>query len=156
MSERGGSTARRGAADLLAVNVWLALAIEEHPHHRAAVAYWTREAAMPRRFCRVSVMSLVRLLARPRLMGNQPLTLPKAWTLYRSFAALPGVALLAEPADLDAGIESFVTPGLPPRLFTDACFAALARSTGSRLVTFDKGFERFERPDLLRLAVEDI
>ncbi|MDQ6681161.1 MAG: PIN domain-containing protein [Pseudomonadota bacterium] len=141
--------------DLLDVNVWLALAIEEHPHHRIAAAYWAREAGTARFFCRVSAMSLVRLLSHPRLMGNKPLTLTKAWALYRRFSALPGVAMLVEPDGLDNGLGAMVTPKLPPRLFTDAYFAALAHAANARLVTFDRDFERFETTAMLRLGVNE-
>ena len=137
--------------DLLDVNVWLALAIEEHPHHAAAVRYWSCHTSTTRLFCRMSALSLVRLLIHPRLMSGKPLTLPKAWLVYRRFAALPGVGHVVEPEGLDTRLDALVTPKLPPRLFTDAYFAALAQSAGLRLVTFDKDFERFERLTLLRL-----
>ena len=151
MTEREPDTAVRSAAgDLLDVNVWLALAIEEHPHHRAAASYWMGRSRTARFFCRLSAMSLVRLLTHPRLMASKPLTLSKAWALYRRFAALPGVAMLAEPADLDS--EALVASKLPARLFTDAYFAALASKAHLRLITFDRDFERFDGLALLRLS----
>lgn len=155
MTERDAGAAREVAGDLLDVNVWLALAIEEHPQHQTAASYWARNAGTTRLFCRVSAMSLVRLLTHPKLMSDKPLTLAKAWALYQSFAALPGVAMLGEPDGLDADLGALVTPKLPPRLFTDAYFAALARSTRLRLVTFDKDFERFDQLAVLRLAVNE-
>lgn len=139
------------AGDLLDVNVWLALAIEEHPHHLAAATYWAGSGGVARFFCRVSAMSLVRLLMHPKLMANRPLTLPKAWALYRSFSALPGVAMLQEPEGLDADLGALVARKLPARLLTDAYFAALAGLAQVRLVTFDRDFERFDRVSLLRL-----
>ena len=137
--------------DLLDVNVWLALAIEEHPHHAAAVRYWSGHTGTSRLFCRMSALSLVRLLIHPKLMSDKPLTLARAWSFYQRFAALPGVGHVAEPEDLDTRLGALVTPRLPARHFTDAYFAALAQSAGLRLVTFDKDFERFERLTLLRL-----
>ena len=144
-----------GAAtgDLLDVNVWLALAIEEHPHHLAAVRYWADRGDAARFFCRLSALSFVRLLMHPKLMADRPLTLPKAWALYRSFAGLPGVAMLPEPDGLDADLGALVARKLPSRLLTDAYFAALAALAQVRLVTFDRDFERFERVSLLRLPV---
>lgn len=156
MSERApGTTGRRTNGDLLDVNVWLALAIEEHVHHPAAVSYWSRHEETARFFCRLSAMSFVRLLTQPRLMADRPLTLVNAWALYRSFAELPRVALLSEPSGIDAALSELVKPKLPARLFTDAYFAALARSAGLRLVTFDKDFERFEGLVCTRLAARD-
>ncbi|MDP1902558.1 MAG: hypothetical protein Q8K96_19230 [Rubrivivax sp.] len=55
--------------DLPDVNVWLALAVQEHPHHAAARQYWANEAAARLHFCRVTMLGLVRLLTQPRLMG---------------------------------------------------------------------------------------
>lgn len=151
MTERETTAAPFGG-DLLDVNVWLALAIEEHPHHPSAASYWMRDAGTARFFCRVSAMSFVRLLTHPKLMAGRPLTLSKSWSLYQRFAALPGVAMLGEPDGLDNDLGSLVLPKLPTRLFTDAYFAALSRRAGLRLVTFDKDFERFERLPLLRLS----
>lgn len=150
MTERGAGVLCSG--DLLDVNVWLALAIEEHPHHHAAEAYWHAHAGEPRFFCRLSAMSLVRLLCNSNLMSNKPLTLVKAWDLYQRFASLPGVGVLAEPAGLDEQLGELVTPKLAPRLFTDAYFAALAHTARLRLVTFDKDFARFEALNVLRLT----
>ena len=152
MSERAESGAG-STGDLLDVNVWLALAIQEHPHHKAAVSYWRGHTGLVRFFCRVSALSLVRLLSHPKLMADRPLTLAKAWALYRRFAALPGVAMLIEPEDLDADLDPRVTPKLPARLFTDAYFAARASKSQVRLVTFDRDFERFSDTHLLRLSV---
>ena len=143
------------AGDLLDVNVWLALAIEEHPHHVAAASYWDRHAGATRLFCRLSAMSLVRLLTHPKVMADKPLTLGKAWTLYRAFSALPGVAMLGEPDGLDSELDACITAKLPARLFTDAYFAALARSAQARLVTFDKDFERFDSLAMLRLSASE-
>ena len=151
MNEQGESTAST-TGDLLDVNVWLALAIQEHPHHGAAASYWARHSGLARFFCRLSALSLVRLLTHPKLMAGKPLTLVKAWGLYRRFAALPGVAMLGEPEDLDDHLASFVTPKLPARLFTDAYFAALAGKSQARLVTFDRDFQRFGGVHLLRLS----
>ncbi|MEP6740754.1 MAG: TA system VapC family ribonuclease toxin [Caldimonas sp.] len=156
MTEREPGVAAQGVTgDLLDVNVWLALAIEEHPHHRTAASYWGRHTEAARFFCRLSAMSLVRLLIHPKLMADKPLTLSKAWSLYRGFAALPGVAMLGEPEGLDIDLGALVTPKLPPRLFTDAYFAALARRARVRLVTFDRDFERFEQLAMLRLQASE-
>jgi uncharacterized protein len=145
-------TTTAAAGDLLDVNVWLALAIEEHPHHRAATNYWAESAEAVRFFCRLSAMSLVRLLMHPKLMADRPLPLPKAWGLYRSFAALPGVAMLQEPEQLDTDLGALVARKLPSRLLTDAYFAALAGMAHVRLVTFDRDFERFDRVSVLHLS----
>ena len=146
------SPAQASAGDLLDVNVWLALAIEEHPHHRAAGKYWTSHPHTPKLFCRLSAMGFVRLLTQPKLMADAALTLADAWGFYERFVALPTVGLLPEPHDVDGQLGSLIEKKLPARLFTDAYLAALTLCAQLRLVTFDKDFERFAGVTLCRLS----
>lgn len=146
--------ASRGG-DLLDINVWLALAVQEHPHHEAARRYWadarTERAAAGRSslgpdlwFCRLTMLGLVRLLCQPKAVGPGALDAAAAWSLYARYRALPFVGLLAEPESCDDALQAILHAGpLPPRLWTDAYLAALARSAGLRLVSFDRDFERF-------------
>jgi uncharacterized protein len=103
-------------------------------------------------FCRTTMLGLVRLLCQPKVVGEGALQLPAAWAVYQSFRALPMIDLLAEPADCDAQIAASLTAQgtLPARLWTGAYLAALASSSGLRLVTFDRDFARF---NLARCAV---
>ena len=147
------------SGDLPDINVWLALAVQEHPHHQAALRYWataqaerTREGAAAARagsgsrlwFCRVTMLGLVRLLCQPKAVGPGALDTVAAWTLYAQYRALPHIGLLPEPEGCDDALRALVGAGsLPPRLWTDAYLAALSLSAGLRLVTFDRDFERF-------------
>ena len=146
--------AQAGAGDLPDLSVWLALAVAEHPHYRVAQSYW-HEAAAPRVwFCRVTMLGLVRLLAQPKLMGKAALSLPRAFDVYRSFAALPEVGLCVEPSDCELLLGSLLNPDTPARLWTDTYLAAFATAGGLRLVTFDKDFERFGGIAHLQLATQ--
>jgi len=147
------------SGDLPDINVWLALAVQEHPHHQAALRYWataqaegTPEGAAAARagsgsrlwFCRVTMLGLVRLLCQPKAVGPGALDTPAAWALYTRYRALPHIGLLREPEGCDDALRRLVGAGsLPPRLWTDAYLAALSLSAGLRLVTFDRDFERF-------------
>ncbi|MCF8159337.1 MAG: hypothetical protein K9J76_01405 [Polaromonas sp.] len=71
------------------------------------------------RFCRTSMLGLVRLLCQPKLVGAGALDLPAAWHLYPSYRAMPQIGLLPDPLACEAEIS------------------------GLRLVTFDRDFERF-------------
>lgn len=149
--------------DLPDVNVWLALAVQEHPHHAAAHRYWQAaqaqhlSAASPPTpflwFCRTTMLGLVRLLCQPKAVGKGALDAATAWALYQQYRALPQTGLLVEPPDCDTQLHTLVTPpaSLPPRLWTDAYLAALARASGLRLVSFDRDFERFALPRCLIL-----
>jgi uncharacterized protein len=164
-AEVGGVAARgipRG--DLPDINVWLALAVQEHPHHAAAQRYWddvqtdmqTTPGIAPQKiyFCRSTMLGLVRLLCQPKVVGEGALTLPGAWGVYQSFRALPLIDLLAEPADCDRQIQTLLAAQgvLPARLWTHTYLAALAHSSGARLVTFDPDFEPFNLPRYKLLA----
>ena len=43
------------------VNVWFALAVADHPHHRPALAWWNEESALAG-FSRLTQLGLRRLL----------------------------------------------------------------------------------------------
>ena len=153
MTARRTAAAPGGAGDLPDLNVWLALALVEHPHHRAAQAYWYETAAKRIWFCRVTMLGLVRLLTQPKLMGKATLGLHDAFDLYLRFAALPEVGLCAELPDCESMLTALLGPNLPARLWTDAYLAAFAASGNLRLVTFDKDFARFEGVQRLHLSL---
>jgi uncharacterized protein len=147
---------QREAGDLPDLNVWLALAVTEHPHHRAAQAYWREEAAARVWFCRVTMLGLVRLLAQPKLMGEATLSLRDAYDAYLRFAALPEVSLCTEPASCEQLLASLLEPATPARLWTDAYLAAFALAGGMRLVTFDRDFARFDAVPRLQLSEDGV
>ena len=142
------------AGDLPDINVWLALCVQEHPHHAAARSYWNAGGQGGSRwFCRTTMLGLVRLLCQPKVVGTGALQLPQAFALYESLSAVPGVAMLKDPADAEAQLAALLSAGpLPPRLWTDAWLAATALASGLRLVTFDRDFERFALPKCLVLV----
>jgi len=147
---RRTAEARRG--DLPDVNVWLALAASQHPHHAAAAAYWTGHDGGRIWFCRTTMLGLVRLLTNPKVMGDQALDLRLSLAAYQRFATLPEVGWHAEPTDCSAQLLQLLSADLPARFLTDAYLAAFATSAGLRMVTFDKDFDRFAGLDCLRLA----
>lgn len=146
------AASEREVGDLPDLNVWVALAIAEHPHHLAAQAYWQHRAAARVWFCRVTMLGLVRLLSQPRLMGEAALGLRDAFDVYLRFAALPEVGLCQEPPDCEQLLPDLLEPGTPPRLWTDTYLAAFALSGSLRLVTFDKDFRRFAGMSRLQLT----
>lgn len=145
--------------DLPDINVWLALAFEEHPHHEAAKAYWisARTPAEPQRavplwFCRVTMLGFTRLAMQPKVVGKGALDMMGAWTRYRAFVARPGVGLRDEAPHTETALHAIASRGdLPARLWTDAYLAAFAQASGLRLVSFDKDFQGFALERLLVL-----
>ena len=140
------------SADLLDVNVWLALAAEAHAHHRRAEAYWKNEAAPVTAFCRVTQLAFLRHLTNRTIMGEQVLTPSSAWNKRGEFLALPEVRFLSEPPGLDEQLGKLCHVGrTSPNLWTDAYLASFAKCAGLRLVTFDCGFASFAGLELLLL-----
>ena len=143
---------RSDPADLPDLNVWLALAATQHPHHAQALTYWEQQASGRVLFCTVTALGLVRLLSQPKLMGASVLGSAEASDLLQTFRRQPGVAMAAPEHD---GWDLFHTllssAELPARLQTDAYLAALVIANGWRLVSFDRDFERFKGLNWLAL-----
>jgi toxin-antitoxin system PIN domain toxin len=156
-----GLTGSTVVGDLPDINVWLALAVQEHPFHAAAQAYWVstqaRYAGTPQAFlwfCRTTLLGLVRLLCQTKAVGAGALTIDAAWQLYQQYRTLPQIGLLPDPPACDNHITRLLQAHspLPPRLWTDAYLAAAAQSANLRLVSFDRDFERFALPQCLILS----
>ena len=140
------------STDLLDANVWLALGVEAHTHHRRAREYWEKEAASVVALCRLTHLAFLRHLTNKSIMGKQTLTPSAAWTKGVQFLDLPEVKLLPEPAGLDEQLRRFCQAGpTSPNWWTDAYLAAFAKCAGLRLTTFDQGFSSFAGVDILIL-----
>jgi uncharacterized protein len=137
--------------DLPDLNVWLALVVEEHPHHVPARRYWAQRQAAPALgprvwFCRATMLGLVRLLTQPILMGECVLGLPDAHAIYQQLRQTDGVGFATDTEGADAVLTGWLgdlDAPLPARLWNDAWLAASAEAAGLRLVTFDADFARF-------------
>ena len=136
--------------DLLDVNVWLAFAVEGHPHHEAAVKTW---ASLKRpAFCRITQMGWLRLLCNPQVMGDLAFTPQRAWAEYEQLLEGGSIHFIDEAPDLDAILKQLAFGAKASRDFwTDAYIAAFAKSAGMRLVSFDSGFRRFKDLECLIL-----
>ena len=125
------------------VNVWLAMTAAAHEHHRIAVQWFDRLDAMSRVcFCRVTQMSLLRLLTTEAVMGpDEVLTQAGAWRAYDSLLDDERVRWLEEPSGMETEFRSRSTHGRSsPKDWTDAYLAAFASAADLTLVTFDQAF----------------
>lgn len=152
-ADAGAAVAEQAAgfSDLPDVNVWLALAAEEHQHHEQARAYWNEAAAARLLFCRVTMLGLVRLLVQPKVMGRGVLDLRRALQVYQGFAETACVGWQEEPNTCGDHLAAFLIKNPPARFLTDAYLAAVAISANARLVSFDSDFRRFAGLRLLQL-----
>ncbi len=138
--------------DLPDVNVWLALADENHIHHTAAQRYWQHQAAPAVAFCRISMLGFLRL-ATHRSVLSRPLSPAEAWAIYQQYLAQEDVGFVHETPATEGEFQTLTCqPGFSPQLWTDAYLAAFARSAGCRIVSFDSGFASFPGLEFLHLA----
>jgi uncharacterized protein len=134
-------------SDLLDVNVWLALADENHSLHAAAQRYWQNQAAPTVAFSRVTMLGFLRLATHPKVL-SRPLSPSEAWDIYQRYLGEEDVNFVEEVPALEREFQALACqPGFHPRLWTDAYLASLARCTGCRVVSFDSDFKNL-LPDL--------
>ncbi|MGD0831073.1 MAG: hypothetical protein ABR907_09035 [Terracidiphilus sp.] len=85
------------------LNVWLALSVNSHPHNAIAWAWLNRLPGDDRLlFSRYTQLGLLRLLTNTAVMGDQTLTLSKAWDVYDRWLADPRVDFYPESRNLEA------------------------------------------------------
>jgi predicted nucleic acid-binding protein len=93
------------------LNVWLALSVASHSHSADA---WKWANPLPREtrliFCRYTQIGLLRLLTNQVVMGEQTLTLRKAWSVYDRWLADPRVEFYPEPRGVDAEFREATEP----------------------------------------------
>ncbi len=125
------------------LNVWLALSVAGHRHNAEAWNWLNlvrREARLI--FSRYTHVGLLRLLTNESVMGEQVLTLRKAWGVYDGWLGDPRVEFYPEPRGLDAGFREATMPfagKAASRWVGDCYLLAFAKHSHAVLVTFDKG-----------------
>ena len=120
-------------AALLDVNVLLALAWPNHQHHRAAHAWFRREAGDGWATCALTQLAFIRLSSNPAYT-SAPVTPREAAALLARLTAHGSHhywAALAEPAEV--GFERT----LGHKQVMDAYLVSVAERHRGRLVTFD-------------------
>jgi toxin-antitoxin system PIN domain toxin len=126
------------------VNVWLALTYAGHIHHSSA-RDWLEEVKTESRvcFCRFTQISLLRLLTTQAIMGtDEVMTQFQAWQAFDRWLTDGRVIFLEEPPDLDGIFRALSRQHTPsPKTWADCYLAAFASVSGSRFVTFDRGFQ---------------
>lgn len=139
-------------------NVWLALALSKHGHHRVA-REWLDTVDKPASvyFCRSTQQTFLRLLTNASVLGpygNPPLTNREAWSMYEALLADDRIIFWAgEPAGLEPlWRELAARKTASPKLWMDAYLSAFAIAGRLRLVTTDGALRQFPGLDLLVLT----
>jgi uncharacterized protein len=142
----------RSKTFLVDANVWLALATERHEHHTAARKWFTSLREEEAAFCRITQMTLLRLLTSRAVMAEEVVKPREAWELYRKLRRDWRVTFSAEPAGLEGLWVDLMNHPNAGVSWTDAYLAAFAVGHSFTLATFDRGFRRWTQLVLLLLA----
>jgi toxin-antitoxin system PIN domain toxin len=136
-------------------NVFLALALEAHPHHQRAVSWLeSRPAGTRLYFCRATQTSFLRLLTISEWLKENVCTNDEAMAVYEELRSDARVGFLEnEPAQVEKQWFDFARSGTPaPKRWMDAYLAAFARTAKISFVTFDRGFADFPDLDVIILT----
>ena len=125
------------------MNVWLALLLADHIHRPAANQWWESDSSESILFCRVTQLSLLRLLTTAAVMNGRPLTMKQAWHAYDRLFEDDRVALVREPEGLEERLRNLSSSRTAsPKAWADAYLAAFAAQIDATLVTFDRALEK--------------
>jgi toxin-antitoxin system PIN domain toxin len=145
---------------LLDTNTWIALAIETHPHHGVARA-WYDQAFLTDGdlvFCLPTELGFVRLITQATVMGRcgiVPLSNAEAAEFLNSLYHDPAVSRAGEPLAMRAlWLRLADRPNAAPNVWMDAYLAAFAITLGAEMVTFDKGFHVYKHAGLALQLLE--
>lgn len=142
-------------------NIWLALTLSAHIHHRAAKD-WLDSVTEPASviFCRATQQSFLRLLTNQAVLGafgNAPLTNRQAWEIFELLLADDRIVLRSdEPAGISLRWKVYSSRDTAsPKMWMDSYLAAFALSAQSRMITNDAAYKQFDGLDLLVLGRRD-
>jgi hypothetical protein len=125
------------------VNVWIALAVDAHPHHAVAKKWFEELNEALLVFCRVTEMGLLRLLTNAHVMSGQPLSARKAWEVRLAFESDTRIQFSAEPEGFEAIWRKTARAGdVGSNFWTDAYLSSFCAGVGATMVTFDRRFGR--------------
>jgi uncharacterized protein len=122
---------------LLDVGVWLAAVWGRHAHHPATADWFGRQTG-DLVFCRITQMSLLRLLSNPAITGDDAIDRSQAWRTFDQLWADERVLWADEPDELDAVWRAIsARDDKSHKLWTDDYLAAFAQASGATLATLD-------------------
>jgi toxin-antitoxin system PIN domain toxin len=128
------------------INVWLALALSRHKHHRSAKAWFEAVSENTRLyFCRMTQQGFLRLASTAAVAGEDVVSLRDAWKAYDILFAAPRVEFAPEPQGIENLWRRYTqSESFSPKVWNDAYLAAFAYIEGFEVVTFDQGFKVYE------------
>jgi toxin-antitoxin system PIN domain toxin len=128
--------------NFLDANVWLALLWNRHLHSEQARLWFEKSSDEQFFFCRVTQITVLRLLTTEKIMGKDVKTMAQAWNLWDRVWADSRIAYLPEPDNLEAEFRSRSRlSSRSPKVWADAYLVAFASVAGLKLITFDRALK---------------
>lgn len=138
-------------SNFLDANVWVALIWDYHAHSVTAQRWFAQASGERFSFCRLTQLTVLRLLTTQAVMGDDTQTTASAWKLWDRVNADGRIALIDEPPGLEVDFRlRSQLPSRSPKVWADAYLLAFAAAAGLRLVTFDRSL-RSRGSDILVL-----
>ena len=134
------------------VNIWVALSLSDHTHHKAS-KLWLDENNIENSifFCRATQQGLLRILTNPSILkiyGLDALTNSQSWDKFETSMTDYRITFAEEPSSIEETWKSLaLRKTASPKLWMDAYLAAFAINSGCQLVTSDKAFTQFKGLD---------
>jgi toxin-antitoxin system PIN domain toxin len=126
--------------NFLDANVWLALLWSRQIHSEKARAWFEQSSDEKFFFCRVTQITVLRLLTTSTVMGSDVKTMFDAWALWDKVRADDRIALLPEPETIEPEFRRLSAfQSSSTKVWADAYLVAFAAVAGLKLVTFDRG-----------------
>jgi uncharacterized protein len=137
--------------NFLDANVWFALIWSRHWHSEKAQEWFARSAEEKFFYCRITQITILRLLTTSSVMGTDTREMAGAWELWDKVCDDERVAFLPEPEALEREFRRLSALRTPsPKVWADSYLLAFACVGGLKLVTFDRGL-RAKGADVLML-----
>lgn len=133
------------------LTVWLALSVTAYSHSSDAWRWMnllSPEAILI--FSRYTHIGLLRLLRNQSVMGEQTLTLGKAWAVYDRWLEDPRIEFYPEPRGIDAAFRATTEPFAgrhASKWLVDCYLLAYAKHSQATLITFDTTLHALARKD---------
>ncbi len=126
-------------SNFLDANVWLALLWSRHAHSKRA-GLWFEDACEEQFFfCRITQLTVLRLLTTQAIMGADTRSISQAWGLWDRIWEDDRFIFLAEPEGIESEFRSrSQSLSASPKVWADAYLLAFATVAGLKLVTFDR------------------
>src|SRR5690242_9409941 len=126
--------------NFLDANVWLALLWSRHIHSEKAAQWFETSSEEKFLFCRITQLTVLRLLTTASVMGKDVRKMSEAWSLWDGVCADDRVAFVSEPETIEHEFRRVSALHSPsPKVWADAYLLSFASVAGLKLVTFDRG-----------------